>query len=76
MNEDRIAIFINSVDIIKMEAFANFSKISDYIWKTPQFVNKQEKIEMEKLDSYFPLSSGNSTTKRLRYNRYIDEYIK
>jgi hypothetical protein len=83
-----IAQFLNSTgETGKSEVFRDlarqaqfeFSDIADYIWKTPNFVERETDLEKEKLAAYFPLSGNPKADElmaRLRMRRWAHESHK
>jgi len=63
------------VDAVQKEIAHEFSDLSDFIWKLPQFIETQEIIEREKLDAMFPVD-GDDFTKKLREIRFYLEFSK
>lgn len=56
------------------EVFGEFSALADYIFKSPRFLAAEEKIEKEKLDSYFPPDDLSEENQRYRARRATLEF--
>ena len=66
----------DDLERLALSAFEEFDDISDYIWKSPRFINSETKIEIEKLDAYFPFRGDpeqDEAANRLRKMRWRDE---
>jgi hypothetical protein len=53
-------------------AYEEFVDTSDYIWKAPRLIDTEKKAEIEKLESYYPLTGDlekDNESKRLRKMR-------
>lgn len=61
---------------LSLEAQAEFEALSDYIWKTPSFLEAEEKRERQKLDAYFPPDDKSDLNQHLRSMRAGMEFKK
>jgi hypothetical protein len=69
----------NELRELAFGADQEFADIADYIWKAPKFIESEIKIELKKLDAYFPLtgaSENDDTVNLLRRMRWQHESRK
>lgn len=56
-----------------------FSNVADYVWKAPGLIERETRVELEKLDNYFPLLTKGKNAKlfaKLRKIRWAYESHK
>lgn len=61
------------------EAFQSFGDLSDFIWKTPRFLESEMKLEAKKLNDYFPITGSAEVKKcnrKMRKHRFALEFTK
>jgi hypothetical protein len=61
---------------LALSSYEEFADIADYIWKCPNLIESETKIEIEKLKEYFPLkgdSEHDETARRFRKIRWQHE---
>ncbi|MFT9025340.1 hypothetical protein [Acetobacter indonesiensis] len=71
--------FEEKIQSISNESSKMFDILSDYIWKSPRLIEVETKIEIEKLDIYFPPSEDadeSAFTMMLRQMRWKSEENK
>jgi hypothetical protein len=64
---------------LAVSSFEEFADLADYIWKSPNLIDSETKIELEKLDAYFPLKGDpkqDEMAERLRKMRWHHERRK
>ena len=69
----------NTLDDLYNRARQEFSTASDFIWKTPRFLEHEARLEAEKLDEYFPLNQNtekDDLVRKLRQLRATSEFRK
>lgn len=59
------------IDEIAEAAYTEFDHLSDYIWKTPEFIETQHELETEKLDDYFPFTGDATHDEKALYMRKL-----
>jgi hypothetical protein len=60
-------------------AYLEFGDIGDFIWKAPRFIDAERKLEIGKLDAYFPIvgdADKDTFANKLRTMRWADESHK
>jgi hypothetical protein len=68
--------FNEELQRLSLSAFDEFGDIADYIWKSPNLIESERKIELEKLNRYFPLTGDpekDEKAKQLRRVRWRHE---
>ena len=61
--------FDSELAVISRNAVIEFMNVSDFLWKSPSFINDQVVKETEKLDGYYPLSGNRIKDENARLGR-------
>jgi hypothetical protein len=63
----------NRINKLANASYLEFLDISDYIWKTPNFIKKEIELEIEKLNLYYP---ENKEDQGIRWNHESRKLFK